>query len=62
MAPAAVLSSGLSERIERSIISIRSHKVMFDAGLAVLYGVVTEQLNAQVSATDQTFQMTFYFS
>ena len=32
------------ERIERSILLIRSHKVMLDADLAALYGVETKQL------------------
>jgi hypothetical protein len=32
------------ERIERSILLIRGHKVMLDADLAALYGVETKQL------------------
>jgi len=32
------------ERIERSILLIRYHKVMLDADLAALYGVETKQL------------------
>jgi len=33
------------ERIERSILLIRSHKVMLDRDLAYLYGVTTKVLN-----------------
>src|SRR4030067_483799 len=32
------------ERIERSIVLIRGHKVILDADLAALYGVETEEL------------------
>jgi len=52
MVPAAV--SGLSERIERPITLIRSHRVLFDVELAVLYCVGTRRLNEQVSAADPT--------
>jgi len=33
-----------AERIERSILMIRGHKVMLDTDLAALYGVETGQL------------------
>jgi ORF6N domain len=36
------------ERIERSILLIRIHKVMLDSDLAELYGVTTKRLNEQV--------------
>ena len=35
----------LVERIERSILLIRGHKVMLDRDLAYLYGVSTKVLN-----------------
>jgi ORF6N domain len=38
-----------SERIERSILLIRGHKVMLDADLAELYGVQTRALLQAVS-------------
>jgi hypothetical protein len=34
-----------AERIERSILLIRGHKVMLDSDLAELYGVSTKRLN-----------------
>jgi len=36
------------ERIERSILVLRGHKVMLDADLADLYGVATKVLNQAV--------------
>ena len=44
-----------SERIERSILLIRGHKVMLDADLAVLYGVSTKRLNEQVRRNRSRF-------
>jgi hypothetical protein len=38
------------ERIEKSILLIRGHRVMLDADLAELYGVTTKRLNEQVKA------------
>jgi hypothetical protein len=52
------------ERIERSILLIRGHKVMLDSDLAELYGVTTKRLNEQVrrnlsrSPQDFMFQLT----
>ena len=37
-----------AERIDRSILIIRSHKVILDNDLAALYGVRTKRLNEQV--------------
>lgn len=34
-----------SERIERSILLVRGHKVLLDSDLAELYGVETKVLN-----------------
>ncbi len=53
-----------SERIERSILFIRGHKVMLDADLALLYGVTTKVLVQAVKRNinrfppDFTFQLT----
>ena len=49
------------ERIERSIILIRGHKVMLDADLAVLYGVSTKRLNEQVRRNRSRFPDDFMF-
>ena len=38
----------LSERIERSILLIRGHKVMIDSDLAELYGIETRVLTQTV--------------
>jgi len=40
-----------AERIERSILVLRGHKVLLDADLAALYGVETRVLVQAVSAT-----------
>jgi len=37
-----------AERVERSILLIRGHKVLLDTDLAALYGVTTKRLNEQV--------------
>lgn len=37
-----------SERVERTILLIRGHKVMLDTDLAHLYGVTTKRLNERV--------------
>jgi hypothetical protein len=50
-----------SERIERSILLIRGHKVMLDADLAVLYGVSTKRLNEQVRRNRSRFPDDFMF-
>jgi hypothetical protein len=50
-----------SERIERSILLIRGHKVMLDADLAILYGVSTKRLNEQVRRNRSRFPDDFMF-
>ncbi|MET0502998.1 MAG: ORF6N domain-containing protein [Candidatus Binatia bacterium] len=50
-----------SERIERSILLIRSHKVMLDADLAVLYGVSVGRLNEAVKRNRDRFPDDFMF-
>ena len=50
-----------SERIERSILLIRGHKIMLDADLAVLYGVSTKRLNEQVRRNRSRFPDDFMF-
>ncbi len=47
--------------IERSILLIRSHKVMLDADLACLYGVSTRRLNEQIRRNLQRFPHDFMF-
>jgi hypothetical protein len=49
------------ERIERSILLIRSHKVMLDADLAALYGVETKQLIQAVKRNIFRFPSDFMF-
>ena len=49
------------ERIERSILLIRGHKVMLDADLAVLYAVSTKPLNEQVRRNRSRFPGDFMF-
>jgi len=54
------------ERIERSILLIRGHKVMLDRDLAYLYRVTTKVLNQAVKRhkdrfpEDFMFQLTFW--
>jgi ORF6N domain len=50
-----------SERIERSILLIRGHKVMLDADLAELYGVETRVLLQAVSRNQKRFPEDFMF-
>lgn len=50
-----------SERIERSILMIRGHKVMLDADLAALYGVATKVLNQAVTRNTERFPDDFMF-
>ena len=47
------------ERIERSILLIRGHKVMLDADLAELYGVETRALLQAVSRNQKRFPEDF---
>jgi hypothetical protein len=49
------------ERIERSILLIRGHKVMLDADLAALYGVETKALNQAVRRNLSRFPGDFMF-
>jgi hypothetical protein len=49
------------ERIERSILLIRGHKVMLDADLAELYGVETRVLLQAVSRNQKRFPKDFMF-
>ena len=49
------------ERIERSILLIRAHRVMLDADLARLYGVSTKRLNEQVKRNRDRFPPDFMF-
>ena len=49
------------ERIERSILLIRGHKVLLDADLAELYGVETRALLQAVSRNQKRFPKDFMF-
>ena len=49
------------ERIENTILLIRSQKVMLDADLAVLYGVPTRALNQAVKRNSKRFPADFMF-
>ena len=49
------------ERIERSIILLRGHKVMLDRDLAELYGVEVKQLKRQVKRNQDRFPADFMF-
>ena len=49
------------ERIERSILLIRGHKVILDADLAALYGVETKQLIRAVKRNLPRFPDDFMF-
>lgn len=50
-----------AERIEKSILLIRGHKVMLDSDLAELYGVTTARLNEQVRRNKERFPKDFGF-
>ena len=50
-----------AERIERSILLIRGHRVMLDADLAELYGVTTFNLNKAVKRNIDRFPQDFMF-
>ena len=58
-APATALTMIPVERIEHSILLIRSEKVMLDADLAELYGVSTKRLNEQVRRNRERFPPDF---
>jgi len=49
------------ERIEKTILLIRGHKVMLDMVLAELYGVSTKRLNEQVRRNLKRFPNDFMF-
>jgi len=49
------------ERIERSILLIRGHKVMLDRDLSYLYGVTTKALNQAVKRHKDRFPEDFMF-
>jgi hypothetical protein len=51
-------TSGL---IERSIVLLRSHRVMLDSDLAALYGVTTKRLNERVRRNRSRFPDDFMF-
>ena len=50
-----------AERIERSILMIRQHKVMLDTDLATLYGVETKALVRAVKRNRDRFPVDFCF-
>ncbi len=50
-----------TERIERSILLIRGHKVLLDVDLAALYRVPTKRLNEQVRRNRARFPEDFMF-
>ena len=49
------------ERVEDRILSIRGHRVILDADLAVLYGVSTGALNQAVKRKADRFPGDFMF-
>jgi hypothetical protein len=49
------------ERVQKTILLIRSEKVILDADLAVLYGVSTKRLNEQVKRNRARFPDDFMF-
>jgi hypothetical protein len=49
------------ERVEKTILLVRGHKVILDADLAKLYGVNTKRLNEQVKRNRQRFPEDFMF-
>jgi hypothetical protein len=49
------------ERVENRILTIRGHRVMLDAELAVLYGVTTGALNQAVKRNAERFPGDFMF-
>jgi predicted XRE-type DNA-binding protein len=49
------------ERIQSSILNIRSQKVMLDRDLAELFGVETRRLNEQVKRNIDRFLVDFMF-
>jgi hypothetical protein len=51
----------LSEHVERNILLVRGHRVMLDADLASLYGVLPKRLNEQVQRNKKRFPSDFMF-
>jgi hypothetical protein len=49
------------EGIARSIVVLRGQKVLLDAELAALYGVITRRLNEQVPRNRSRFPADFLF-
>ena len=49
------------ENVQRTILTIRGHKVILDADLARLYGVSTKRLNEQVRRNSDRFPEDFIF-
>ena len=50
------------ERVERSILILRGHRVILDSDLAALYGVPVKRLNEQVRRNIDRFPDDFAFS
>ena len=50
------------ERVERSILILRGHRVIFDSDLAALYGVPVKRLNEQVKRNIDRFPDDFAFN
>jgi hypothetical protein len=48
-------SSKLTVTVERSVVVLRSNKVILDADLAALYGVTTKRLNEAVKRNSERF-------
>jgi hypothetical protein len=51
----------LVERVQRTILILRGHRVILDADLAALYGVETKRLNEQVRRNAGRFPKDFAF-
>jgi len=51
----------LLERIERTILVLRGHKVLLDADLAAMYGVAAKALNQSVKRNIDRFPRDFMF-
>jgi hypothetical protein len=49
------------ERVERTILILRGHRVILDSDLAALYGVETRRLNEQVRRNEARFPEDFAF-
>lgn len=49
------------DQIEKSILSIRGHRVLLDSDLARIYGVTTKYLNQQVRRNSHRFPDDFMF-